>query len=820
MNKDAAMSSLADRVVESAGDGASPRPPGPLVMPQIGPESPGARASADRVRAFCLTGRDASGTLERADESMLPALLHAMREPGFVRTGEPIVLLHGQGPAAMGFGDWLAGAIAGAFPADGSARELRDNAVRLERAARAEAGPGIAGLKDLLRASVESVIHHGAMHASAAESLRRDAASIAGTLDPRDGFLTIGDGTGIALLLHAARRRSSAARKELFARVRALRDRLERMLVNDARRGAGGESVAGGLGTSEAFDPAALERVLGRPRGPVGMGVARRKRVEGLLERLDAILGERVQRSHVVVADRAHAAAVGSAPDIELIESDTPCAEAGRRWAALADSRLDLFLAMRMAALEVEDRYDESVHGAFEASFTRELLSEDEVRALPTVIAVESVSRLRGADMPHLVRSLLSGRPLRVLVEVEAGAEMPVEAGASRFEAGLFGVGLGSALVHQSSVSAPEHLVGGFERALGSSGPSLHVVASGRCAGGAEAGIGRWMHAGAAVDARAHPLFVYDPRGGWSLADRFDFSGNEQPAGDWPEHEASCVDAGGVDRMFASEFCPADFALLEPACGAHFRVIPPECPTADLAGASELIDADWPGDRRIPFVWGAGADGTLVRVVVTRALIEACRDRLATWRTLQQFAGVRDVYADRAAAAEREKARHEAGETMARVKGEHAAEVERIRREEASSVLDRLARSIMGVDPAGLLSAPRAAPPAPARAPAEPGGVSVDAPAAPAPEEDTGLDEPYIDSVLCTSCNDCININPRLFRYNANKQAEIGDPDAGSFRELVTAAEKCPARCIHPGKPRNPGEARLDELVERAKKFR
>jgi hypothetical protein len=33
------------------------------------------------------------------------------------------------------------------------------------------------------------------------------------------------------------------------------------------------------------------------------------------------------------------------------------------------------------------------------------------------------------------------------------------------------------------------------------------------------------------------------------------------------------------------------------------------------------------------------------------------------------------------------------------------------------------------------------------------------------------------------------------------------------------AAEKCPARCIHPGKPLNPDEPNLDELIERAKPF-
>jgi ferredoxin len=89
----------------------------------------------------------------------------------------------------------------------------------------------------------------------------------------------------------------------------------------------------------------------------------------------------------------------------------------------------------------------------------------------------------------------------------------------------------------------------------------------------------------------------------------------------------------------------------------------------------------------------------------------------------------------------------------------------------------------------------------------------------PVEEEDEGPQEPWIDSILCTSCNDCININSQMFLYNGAKQAMIGDPTAGTYRQLVEAAEKCPSRCIHPGTPLNPDEPGLGELKERAKKF-
>ena len=94
----------------------------------------------------------------------------------------------------------------------------------------------------------------------------------------------------------------------------------------------------------------------------------------------------------------------------------------------------------------------------------------------------------------------------------------------------------------------------------------------------------------------------------------------------------------------------------------------------------------------------------------------------------------------------------------------------------------------------------------------------------PAPVEETdddlGFDDPYIDSPLCTTCNDCTDINPQLFMYNGNKQAYIADLAAGTYAEMVQAAERCQVAIIHPGKPWNGDEPGLDELLERAAPFR
>jgi hypothetical protein len=59
-----------------------------------------------------------------------------------------------------------------------------------------------------------------------------------------------------------------------------------------------------------------------------------------------------------------------------------------------------------------------------------------------------------------------------------------------------------------------------------------------------------------------------------------------------------------------------------------------------------------------------------------------------------------------------------------------------------------------------------------------------------------------------------------MFVYDGNKQAYIADLAAGTYRELVEAAENCQVSIIHPGKPRDPQEPGLEELLARAEAFR
>ena len=184
---------------------------------------------------------------------------------------------------------------------------------------------------------------------------------------------------------------------------------------------------------------------------------------------------------------------------------------------------------------------------------------------------------------------------------------------------------------------------------------------------------------------------------------------------------------------------------------------------------------------KVPCLLMVDPNDVLQKVIVDDKLVREARRCAEMWRSLQELGGIHNSHAARLLAQERkvwEAQSHPAAET----RGNGLAPA--------------------SVTPAVAPAAPRA--PATVAAPAE-------------PEKKT--DDPYIETPRCTTCNECTQINDKMFAYDANKQASIVNPDAGTYRQLVEAAESCQVSIIHPGKPRNPNEPGLDELLKRAEPF-
>jgi hypothetical protein len=280
---------------------------------------------------------------------------------------------------------------------------------------------------------------------------------------------------------------------------------------------------------------------------------------------------------------------------------------------------------------------------------------------------------------------------------------------------------------------------------------------------------------------RAFPAFTYDPHAGDNMAARFSFEDDPEPEADWPRAPVEYADERMQRVTDEAAFTLADFALCDGRCASHFAAVPRERWNASMVPLAEwLAMPAEAASQCVPYLLAADASQVLHRVLVDESLAAATRRGLVLWHRLQELGGIHNSYARQAV--ERERARHEAG--IAKTGGEPGP----------------------GPEPAV----------APAAGKAAAGG---DAAAAPAPEAGRDPDKPWIETSRCPSCNECQLVNDKLFLYNENKQAYLGELSAGTYRQMVEAAESCQVSIIHPGKPWNPNEPGLEELVERAKPF-
>ena len=64
-----------------------------------------------------------------------------------------------------------------------------------------------------------------------------------------------------------------------------------------------------------------------------------------------------------------------------------------------------------------------------------------------------------------------------------------------------------------------------------------------------------------------------------------------------------------------------------------------------------------------------------------------------------------------------------------------------------------------------------------------------------------------------------LNLNSSIFVYDSNKKAVIKNPSGGPYQDLVKAAERCTARVIHPGLPKDRSVKGIEKWIKRAEKY-
>jgi ferredoxin len=566
----------------------------------------------------------------------------------------------------------------------------------------------------------------------------------------------------------------------------------------------------------------ALSRVLSKTEGSEGLAPERRQRIEEVLAVIEGHL-ERPDEFPEVICLRPSDLDL-ALPEQEAWGHPDPLAAAIGVFDGVARRLAPLFRAVRIARLEAASEYRPERHDRVLADLSWEGFSADELAVVPAVVVAITGERVRQRDGGSLSELLCSSRPVHVIIRDEvAAADEAQDVSRFHMDLGYLVMAHREAFAVGSSLARPDRMVAGLVRTARALRPAVALMQLST----RDRDPWHGLRIEAAVQGRVCPDFQYDPDAGQSWAERFDLEGNPQPERAWPIYPLAYLGGGvegGVEQTLEVALTFADTMALEPAYQRQLWVIPPagwDDTQLPLAEYLERIDPEG-RERWIPYLWIVDGRGLLQRAVVTRELAAVCRDRLRGWRVLQELGGYKNAFAEQAAARAREEALAEAESQRAELEQAHAEELARVGGEAARESMERLAAVLLSPD--GVVSAapmPAKAAVAPVAASAEAAEEATAAEEVPEEEEEAVLafDDPFIDSALCTTCNECTAINAQLFKYNADKQAFIADETAGSYVEMVKAAELCPAKCIHPAKPRTGDATATPELIERAAPF-
>ncbi|MHC4106466.1 MAG: thiamine pyrophosphate-dependent enzyme, partial [Planctomycetota bacterium] len=459
------------------------------------------------------------------------------------------------------------------------------------------------------------------------------------------------------------------------------------------------------------------------------------------------------------------------------------------------------FAAIRRAELELAGKYDPSEHDEFFTYFNWHQFSDEEWELCPPVVAVGGDGAMYDIGFQNLSRALASGKPIKVLVlDTQVYSNTGGQACTSGFlgqisdmaqygkaiqgkqevrkEIGLLGMAHRTTYVLQSTIAYPNHMIEGFVQGLKARRPALFNLYT-SCQ--PEHGIGDDMSAQQgklAVESRAYPLFRYDPDAGKTPEECFDLESNPAPDQDWPTYTIQ-YEEGGVRKEMELPMTFADFAITEIRFRKHFRAAPVDTWNENMVPLAEFLDLE-EDDRegKFPFVWSVNDEGQLSRLLVARPMVESCEDRRNFWIMLRALAGM-------------DKATRE--EIADEVRGEIAGKL-------AAGLMQ-----LAGGDGSGVAAL---------------AGVGVGAaPAAAAPAAGGDYMAAWIDTDQCTACDECININSKIFAYNESKKAYLKNPTGGPYKDIVKSAERCTARVIHPGLPADRSAKDIDKWIKRGEKF-
>jgi len=723
--------------------------------------------------AFYLTGRREGSNLQTMDGRTRPALFARYADLSALRYDFPLVLNQEGHPerALLSLSRMVDDAV-GAMDQDPDRDRIARHGYRLERELRRE-------LVGVAAADFATSWNKAAARLAREELTVADSAARLWKAFEADGELTDANAGLPSLAVRHTWRAVEGNKAEVFRQkaerlLLKLRDILAAEVVGSAE-GRTAERLKSAVGSSfaSAFDFDAMSRILEESKTGTKLSDKRRNRIRGLIEVLER------QRFYRLGNE-------GPEPyNFEFLR----CSDAQDAYRERHGEAVELVKTLAVAELEVRGDYRESVHDVLFEGFGANGLDAEVLAQLPFYLVCTDGQTLDPSETAQIVEFLAAGLPIKVLVrtddilEPSAVAEGHVALGLRARQMVDTAIGLTDVFVFQSSASQLFRKRESLLRGLAYNGPALLSVFSG--SNGHTGDFPAYLVAAAAVESRAFPSLVYDPSAGSDWATRLSVDDNPKPDDDWPVHKFNYEDEELQARTEELAFTLADFMAMDDRFFRHFAIVPENAWSDSMIPvptALESIDKGLPD--KVPCILLVDDKGRLQRAILdNRTMLEVFRCR-TMWHSLQELGGIHNSHAERLLEQER-KAR--------------AAEATPPAADALPAAVEVTAREPVAED-----NVPAAA-------------VEVTA-VEPVAEEING-DEPYIETPRCTTCNECTALNDRMFAYNENKQAYIADPDAGTFRQLVEAAETCQVAIIHPGKPRNPKEPGIEDLIRRAAEF-
>ena len=715
---------------------------------------------------FHLTGKRANDAVAGGPGAdAVPALFVPYRNLTELRYDFPLILV--EGADAQAYVDTLTGVINRLLrdiaPKGNTGAQLRQHVLRLERRMR-ELAVDMASvtLTELWKQAEKSLLAE--CDAAEAEWLGNSIATARFALRT-DGLIVDCDEHLPAQLLEHAWAKLARHRTATADRINRIIIKLRDIIkVDDLKNGASRtpQILKSTLGKryKEAFDFERMAEVLGDSTPHNRLPAARRERICVALS---------------VLESQKYFAVPGKEKDLHEFVFDR-LSSALKFYKERMPEMVDVIKAISIADLELDNAYREDRHSAYFDRFGPQALGAEDLALFPSYLVCLHESECNTRDLARLMEIINCDLPMKVLIHVSAplGEPSPVDGYPHQ---GSFVQQLahtfiaGDAYVMQSPASNLYRQRDQIQKGLEFAGPAIFSVFVPFSDDAAQ--LPGYLISAAAMESRVFPAFSYDPAAGDSLAVRFDIRCNPEVEVDWPCRVLRYEDEELQTVTEDVAFTPVDFAVTDPRYGDHFAITTRDAWTENLTPVAAYLDqASADSVESVPYVPVVGNDNVLQRLVVDDKMIRIARRCRERWHALQELGGAHNSYGSAARADAQAEVAH--AEPLPKVADEPevpAAEV--------------------AIQPASMVD---------------------DGP-------DTASDEAYIDTPRCTTCDECTNRNDRMFAYDDNKQAYIKDLAAGTYRDLVEAAEVCQVAIIHPGKPLNPGEAGLEELIARAEPF-